>query len=263
MKNRGRGQAVTKQKKGRNPSSQTQNNATSSHAAPSPRSEPRRGRRRKAQDTDIDEIATAEEASTTRKYEHLKPRTKRIPHAVIETWPTISQPVHEQINIILRRAKDAVVLSRRDHQKTAEAAETLNLFVRKLERHFSTTRIPPQAKARDFDLDLMIERKNRAFQEVTSTRHRKQLLEEQIEISTAKFKTEERLTRELKENAQRWRREWKSQEKNKVGEAVLLPQLRNALTRPSSILCCNNRKIPPWSKIDLTTDLTTDLKTLV
>lgn len=176
-----------------------------------------RGRKRKAQDAEVDELdAAAPETTKARKYTHLAPKTKRIPQEVIDTWPTISPSVLAQISDVLRRAKDTISLSRRDPQKREEADATLNSVVRQLERHFAKTKIPPQTKALHFDLDHLSIHNERVYREVTTARHRKQLLEEQIENATAKLKGEEGLANELKGNAQQWRRRWKSQEKKQV-----------------------------------------------
>jgi hypothetical protein len=183
---------------------------TSREAAP-------RGRKRKAQDAEVDELeAAVPETTKARKYTHLAPKTKRIPQEVIDTWPVISPSVLAQISEVLRRAKDTISLSRRDPQKREEADVALNSVVRQLERHFGKTKIPPQTKALHFDLDHLSIHNERVYREVTTARHRKQLLEEQIENATAKLKAEEGLANELKENAQQWRRRWKSQEKKQV-----------------------------------------------
>ena len=174
---------------------------------------------------------------TARKYVQLAPKARRIPQHLIETWPTITPPVLDQISmktsctyitqrhwliftfhtgILLKRAKDGTALSRRDPRKRDEAEEVLNAIVQKLERHCARIKMPPQAKALDFDLNRLTERNERVYREVTTARHRKQLLEEQVEIASATLKTDENLTEKMKENAQQWRRRWKSQEKKQV-----------------------------------------------
>lgn len=209
-------QGSSKQKTSRKRSSQPQDEPVSSRKSAT-RVEPVRTRKRRTRDAGLDEPdEIAAETTTARKYVHLAPKTKRIPQQVIETWPKISTPVLEQISLMLKRAKDGIALSRRDPRRREEADEVLNTVIRQLERHFAATKIPPQAKALHFDLDRLTDRNEQIYREVTTARHRKQLLEEQIETATARLTGEEKLARELKENAQQWRRRWKSQEKKQV-----------------------------------------------
>lgn len=154
----------------------------------------------------------------------------------------ISTPVLDQISVVLRRAKDAIVLSRRDPQKQQEADEVLNGVIRHLERHFANTKIPPQSKAHHFDLDHIAAHNERVYQELTTTRHRNQLLDEQIKIAVAKLKEEEEALNRMKENKQQWRRRWKSQEKKQVSTIALVSRLSALLISASSTLCCKNPK---------------------
>jgi hypothetical protein len=180
-----------------------------------------RGRKRKEQAEaadDVDEIATkaVADTSTVPKYVQLAPVTRRIPKKTIESWPDISPPILEQVQLMLRRAKDGVALSRRDPQKRTEADEVLNVFIRQLERALADSKIPPQARALNFDLDRLLERNEYVYQEVTTARHKKQLLEEQVESVTEQLRDEEATVTKLEENAQQWRRRWKDQEKKQV-----------------------------------------------
>ncbi|KAF2281475.1 uncharacterized protein EI97DRAFT_472961 [Westerdykella ornata] len=165
----------------------------------------------------------AEAAAPSPKYLRLAPKRKRIPQEIIEKWPMISAPVLDQISVVLRRAKDAIVLSRRDPQKQQEADEVLHGVIRKLERHFANTKIPPQSKAHQFDLNHIAAQNERVYRELTTTRHRNQLLDEQIKIAAAKLKEEEETLSKVKENKLQWQRRWKAQ-----GKKQLHPLLQEA-----------------------------------
>jgi chromosome segregation ATPase len=149
--------------------------------------------------------------------------TKRIPEKQIANWPEISQSVLEQIGAVLRRAKGEITLTRRDAQKEEEANEILSTTIRKLERHFSETSVPPQAKALHFNLDYLTTHNEGVRRELTTARHRNQLLKEQIEKMAADLEMEDKLMNETKENALQWSRQWKSQEKKQVGNVPLCP----------------------------------------
>ncbi|KAF2017107.1 hypothetical protein BU24DRAFT_440196 [Aaosphaeria arxii CBS 175.79] len=176
-----------------------------------------RGRKRKAKDTDIDELeqATAE-TGTTRKYVQLAPTTKRIRQEVLQTWPEISSHVLEQIGFVLRRAKDEVVYTRRDPRRADEAQDVLGVTIRQLERSLATMKIPPQTKALHFNLDRLTESNEHVYREVTMARHSKQLLGEQVDIAQKKLEAEQESVNRLEKNAQQWRNRWRTQEKKQL-----------------------------------------------
>jgi hypothetical protein len=209
---------VSKQRKSRGRPSQNREDINSSNISTS-EVRPSGGRKRKGRDPEIEEPdeLEAETATASPRYIRLEAKKRRIPQEVIERWPVISPPVLEQISDVLRRAKDAVALSRRDPRRQDEADEVLNGVVRHLERHFASTKIPPQARAQQFNLDFLSAHNNRIRQELTTVRHRNQLLEESIQVDTESLKLEESWLETTKANAQQWRRQWKSQEKKHVG----------------------------------------------
>ncbi|KAF2659425.1 hypothetical protein K491DRAFT_194934 [Lophiostoma macrostomum CBS 122681] len=211
--------AAATEKMSQKQASQHHNTASSSRTA-TVRQKGTRGRKRKEQNEAADEVdEIAEDAVTDSrapKYVQLAHVTRRIPKKTIESWPIISPPILEQIHLMLRRAKDGVALSRRDPQKRAEAEDVLNIFIRRLERALSDSRIPPQARALNFDLDRLLERNEHVYQEVTTARHKNQLLEEQVESATQKLRTEETTVTEMEKNAQQWRKEWETQEKKQL-----------------------------------------------
>jgi ribosomal protein L17 len=160
-----------------------------------------------------DEIAE-EEPKSRKKHVQLEARTKRIPQEQIETWPQVSSHVLEQIEAVIRDAKKDIANSQRDERRVIAAHNMLNPLVRKLTRQVAASRIPPQAKDIHFNIDKLTERNAQVSREVTTARHSKQLLGEQVRVAEHLLKKDEDSLEQLKKDAKKWRTEWKHQEKH-------------------------------------------------
>jgi hypothetical protein len=181
----------------------------------------KRPRKRKAQAAP-DEIAE-EEPKSRKKYVQLETRTKRIPQEQIDTWPQVSSHVLEQIEAVVRDAKKDIANTQRDERRIMAAHNTLNPLVRKLTRQLAASRIPPQAKDIHFNIDKLTERNAQVSREVTTARHSKQLLSEQVRVAEHLLNQEEENLEQLKKAAKKWRTEWKHQEKHgQVSPSCLL-----------------------------------------
>jgi hypothetical protein len=174
-------------------------------ATPTYRSKPRK---RKS-----DEIAEPE-AKLRKQYVQLETKTKRIPQELVDTWPEVSPQVLEQITTVMRNAKKDIAETQRDERKIMAAHNTLNPLVRKLARQLAESRIPPQAKDIHFNIDTLTERNAQVSREVTTARHSKQMLSEQVKVAQHLLKIDEDNLDELKKNVKNWRTEWKHQKKH-------------------------------------------------
>lgn len=173
--------------------------------------------KRKTKEVDIDELEqAAAETGTTRKYVHLAPKTKRIRQEVLQGWPEISPAVMEQVSFVLKRAKNEVVYTRRDPRRADEAQDVLGATIRQLERSLSTMKIPPQTKGLHFNLDRLADSNEHVYRDVTTARHSKQLLEQQVDNAQRRLEAEQEAANRLKKNAQQWKSRWKIQEKKQV-----------------------------------------------
>jgi hypothetical protein len=171
-----------------------------------------RPRKRKAP-AEADEIAE-EEPKSNKKYVQLEARTKRIPQEQIDTWPQVSAPVLEQIVAVIRDAKKDIANTQRDERRVIVAHNALNPLVRKLTRQLAASRIPPQAKDMHFNIDKLTECNAHVSRDVTTARHSKQLLSEQVKVAERLLLKDKQNLEELKTNAKKWRSEWKHQEKH-------------------------------------------------
>jgi hypothetical protein len=143
----------------------------------------------------------------------LETKTKRIPQEQIETWPQVPQQVLEQIVAVIRDAKKEIANTQRDERKVMAAHNALNPLVRKLERQLEASRIPPLAKDIHFNIDKLTERNAQVSRDVTTARHAKQLLTEQVKIAEHLLKQDEEHLDDVKKDAKKWRLEWKNQRK--------------------------------------------------
>jgi hypothetical protein len=173
--------------------------------------------------TEPDEIAQ-EEPKSRKKHVQLEARTKRIPQEQIDTWPQVSSHVLEQIEAVIRDAKKDIANSQRDERRVIAAHNMLNPLVRKLTRQVAASRIPPQAKDIHFNIDKLTERNAQVSREVTTARHSKQLLGEQVRVAEHLLKKDEDSLEQLKKDAKKWRTEWKHQEKHGRVSLPCLPQ---------------------------------------
>jgi hypothetical protein len=160
-----------------------------------------------------DDIAEPE-AKSRKQYVQLESKTKRIPQEQIDTWPQIPPQVLEQITTVVRNAKKDIAETQRDERRIMAAHNTLNPLVRKLARQLAESRIPPQAKDIHFNIDKLTERNAQVSREVTTARHSKQLLSEQVKIAQHLLKKDEDNLDSLKKNVKNWRTEWKHQKKH-------------------------------------------------
>jgi hypothetical protein len=169
-------------------------------------------RKRKAH-AEMDEVAE-EEPKSRKKYVQLEAKMKRIPQEQIETWPQVSQQVLEQIVAVIRDAKKDIANTQRDERKVIAAHNALNPLVHKLARQLAASRIPPQAKDIHFNIDKLTERNAQVSREVTTVRHSKQLLSEQVKVAERLLDQDEANLDQLKKDAKKWRTEWRHQEKH-------------------------------------------------
>ncbi|KAF1940660.1 hypothetical protein EJ02DRAFT_379329 [Clathrospora elynae] len=160
-----------------------------------------------------DEIAEPEPTSR-KQYVQLESKTKRIPQEQIDTWPQVSPQVFEQIVAVVRNAKKDIAETQRDDRRIMAAHNTLNPLVQKLSRQLSASRIPPQAKDIHFNIDKLTERNAQISREVTTARHSKQLLSEQVIVAQHMLKKDEDDLDDLKRNVKKWKTEWKHQKKH-------------------------------------------------
>jgi hypothetical protein len=185
---------------------------------------------------DPDELAA--EQPKTQTYVQLVPRTRRIPQEKIDTWPQVSAQVLEEIVAVLRDAKKDIVNTARDDRREL-ADERLGALVRTLEHQLADSRIPPQARDIHFDIDKLTERTAQVFREVTTQRHSKQLLTDQVKVAERLLAKDEENLEQLKKNTAKWRAAWKRQEqRGQVGSSLFLIGLSVRLTYCSSIHCC-------------------------
>jgi hypothetical protein len=182
----------------------------------------KRPRKRKAQ-AGADEIAK-EESTSRKKYVQLEPKTKRIPQEQIDTWPQVPSHVLEQIEAIVRDAKKDIANTQRDERRVMAAHNTLNPLVRKLTRQLAASRIPPQAKDIHFNIDKLTERNAQVSREVTTARHSKQLLSEQLRVAEHLLNKDEENLEQLKKAAKKWRAEWRHQAKHGLASSPCLPK---------------------------------------
>ncbi|EMD88919.1 hypothetical protein COCC4DRAFT_168045 [Bipolaris maydis ATCC 48331] len=178
-------------------------------APPSNRSKPRK---RKADDAAA--AAAEPEAQSRKEYLRLEAKSRRITRDQVDKWPEISPQVLEQILAVVRNAKKDTAETQRDERKVMAAYNTLNPLVRKLVRQLAESRIPPQAKDIHFNIDKLTERNAQVSREVTTARHSKQLLSEQIKIAEHLLSKDEEYLELMKKNAKTWRTEWKHQRKH-------------------------------------------------
>jgi hypothetical protein len=144
----------------------------------------------------------------------LEAKTKRISQEQMDAWPQVSTQVLEQITTVIRNAKKDIAETQRDERRVMAAHNTLNPLVRKLSRQLATSRIPPQAKDIHFNIDKLTERNAQVSREVTTARHSKQLLTEQVRVAQHLLEKDEENLDGLKRNAKKWRTEWKHQKKH-------------------------------------------------
>ncbi|KAF2712148.1 hypothetical protein K504DRAFT_464246 [Pleomassaria siparia CBS 279.74] len=169
------------------------------------------GRKRKAKEADLDELAVEKGAAP--RFVHLAPSRKRIPQEIIDEWPEASPQLLEGIGAVLRDAKKTIVQGRGDARKIKEAEDGLNKLVRSLEQKLSTVKVPPMAKEFQFNVDKLTERNTQLGVEVTTVRHTSQLLKEQAQVAQLLFRKDEEQLSKLKKDVKEWRTEWKYQQK--------------------------------------------------
>lgn len=198
--------------------------------------------------TEVDEVA--EEPKPRKDYVQLEARTKRIPQEQIESWPQASEQVLEQIVSVIRDAKKEIANTQRDERKVMAAHNALNPLVRKLERQLAASRIPPLAKDIHFNIDKLTERNALAAREVTTARHAKQLLAEQVKIAEHLLAKDENNLEELKRDAKKWKAEWKHQQKHGRVRSTIT-SLGLLLTNMHRLtLFCKSPRIPNFITTD-------------
>ncbi|KAH9865095.1 hypothetical protein IAQ61_009041 [Plenodomus lingam] len=173
--------------------------------------QPSQVRRRKGR-TEDDAMAKPQPESR-HNYLQLEARTKRIAQEQIDTWPQVPPQVLEQVVAVIREAKKDIANAQRDERRVMAAHNTLNPLVKKLSRQLATSRMPPQAKDIHFNIDKLTERNAQVSREVTTARHSKQLLTEQVKVAQSLLDKDENNLDQLKRNTKKWRAEWKHQEK--------------------------------------------------
>jgi hypothetical protein len=147
-------------------------------------------------------------------YAQLETKTKRIPQDVIETWPNLPQQVLDQIVAVIKDAKKDIANTQRDERKVMAAHNALNPLVKRLVRQLTASKIPPQARDIHFNVDKLTERNGQVFRDVTTARHSKQLLAEQVKVAKHLLYKDERSLDQLKKDAKEWKVEWKRQQRH-------------------------------------------------
>jgi chromosome segregation ATPase len=169
------------------------------------------------------------EPKSRKQYVQLEAKTKRISQEQIDGWPQVSAQVLEQITTVIRNAKKDIAETQRDDRRIMAAHNTINPLVRRLARQLAASRIPPQAKDIHFNIDKLTERNAQISREVTTARHSKQLLGEQVKVAERLLEKDEANLEELKRNAKTWRLEWKHQEKHgRVGVDLFVVWLNDS-----------------------------------
>ncbi|KAF3046828.1 hypothetical protein E8E11_007616 [Didymella keratinophila] len=168
--------------------------------------------RKRRANAEVDEIAE-EPTKSQKNYVQLEQKTKRIPQDVIETWPHLPQNVLEQITTVIKDAKKDIANTQRDERRVMAAHNSLNPLVKRLVRQLSASRIPPQARDLHFNIDKLTERNGQVFREVTTARHSKQLLSEQVRVMQNLLAKDEKNLDELKNDSRNWKAEWKHQQR--------------------------------------------------
>ncbi|KAF1929402.1 uncharacterized protein M421DRAFT_419934 [Didymella exigua CBS 183.55] len=181
--------------------------------APTQTQSSRSSQTRKRTNSEVDEIVE-EPTKVQKRYVQLEQRTKRISQDIIETWPHLPQHVLVQISAVIKDSKKDIANTQRDERKVMAAHNSLNPLVKRLMRHISTSRIPPQARDTHFNIDKLTERNGQVFREVTTARHSKQLLSEQVRITQNLLTKDEKDLDRVKNDARKWKNEWKHQQKN-------------------------------------------------
>ncbi|KAF2745901.1 hypothetical protein M011DRAFT_495380 [Sporormia fimetaria CBS 119925] len=150
------------------------------------------------------------------EFTRLRPKTRRIAVQDIQEWPEMSSSVLEQVSVVLKHAKDKTALSRRDPKRREEADNVLGASVRRLERFLAKARMPPQAKAHQFDLNHLAAINERVFSELTEARHRSEDLEEQVRLANKRLQEELSRLEYVENNARDWRSRWKSRDNRQL-----------------------------------------------
>lgn len=163
---------------------------------------------------EADKIAEEPTKAQGKKYMQLETKTKRIAQEIVETWPDLPQQALEQIGTVIKDAKKDIANTQRDERKVIAAHNTLNPLVKRLVRQLAGSKIPPHARDTHFNIDKLTERNGQAFQDVTTVRHSKQLLSEQVKVAQNLLKKDEDSLEDLKKNAKEWKAEWKHQQRH-------------------------------------------------
>lgn len=169
--------------------------------------------RKRNPNDEVDEIA-AEPTKAQKKYVQLETKTKRIPQSVIETWPHLPQQVLEQMSTVIKDAKKDIANTQRDERKVMAAHNSLNPLVKRLVRHLAASKIPPQAKDYHFNIDKLTERNSQTFRDVTTARHSKQILDEQVTVTQKLLTKDEKDLDELRSDVKKWKTEWKHRQRH-------------------------------------------------
>ncbi len=157
---------------------------------------------------------TAEPTKAQKTCLPLEVKTKRIPRSMFETWPHLPQQILEQISAVIIDAKRDIANTQRDERKVMAAHNSLNSLVRRLVRHLEASKIPPQARDYHFSADKLTERNGQIFRDVTTARHSKQLLNEQVKVTQRLLSQDEKDLDELRKDSKKWRTEWKHQKRH-------------------------------------------------
>lgn len=179
---------------------------------PPTQTQPSQSRRRKPH-AETDEIAE-EPTKAQKTYVQLESKTKRIPQEVIETWPHLPQQMLDQIVAVVKDAKKDIANTQRDERKVMVAHNTLDPLVKRLTRQLAASKIPPQVRDIHFNIGKLTERNGQIFRDVTTARHSKQLLSEQVKVAQSLLTKDEKSLDQLKKDAKEWKAEWKHQQRH-------------------------------------------------
>ncbi|OCK77723.1 hypothetical protein K432DRAFT_384432 [Lepidopterella palustris CBS 459.81] len=157
-------------------------------------------RKRKAREVDVHQEPVQEEVS--KKFQHLKPRTRHIPQAIIVSkWGAPSEQVRQQIRELFKLAKIPIITNRRDDARRHEAEIVLGTVIKRLEGRLPNMPFPPRTKDMHFDLEKVVERNRALENQLTPAQHSVDLLKAAIEKEELHLEADEKVLARLEQNA--------------------------------------------------------------
>ncbi|KAI9751607.1 MAG: Cytochrome c oxidase assembly protein cox11, mitochondrial [Chaenotheca gracillima] len=163
------------------------------------------GRKRKAQDAELEQPARAarakrnndnvvDDGEVTTNFTRLQPRTKRISEDVVRTkWVRPTPALQSRIRDLFKAAETPVLMSVKDEKRRIEAQTTLNAVIKRLSARVPRIPLPPNTKEMYLDYERLLGG-NRALEaQLTPATHSIDLF--RSEIAREKRRLEEDRTR--------------------------------------------------------------------